>query len=64
MAPPISYTPTDIATWVAEHDITVLHVTASLFALLVDHEPQLFDRLRRFLTGSETVSPRHAALIL
>ena len=39
-------------------------MTASLFALLVDHEPQLFDQLRRFLTGSETVSPRHAALIL
>ncbi len=41
-----------------------MHVTASLFALLVEHEPQVFDRLRRCLTGSETVSPRHAAQIL
>ncbi|WP_344949306.1 amino acid adenylation domain-containing protein, partial [Sphaerisporangium flaviroseum] len=64
MAPPVSYTPADIAAWVDEHRVSVLHVTASLFALLVDHEPQLFDRLRRFLTGSETVSPRHAAHIL
>ncbi|WP_344939081.1 AMP-binding protein, partial [Sphaerisporangium flaviroseum] len=64
LAPPVDYTPADIAAWVDEHRVSVLHVTASLFALLVDHEPQLFDRLRRFLTGSETVSPRHAAHIL
>ena len=64
LAPPIQYGPADIAQWTRDHQVTVLHVTASLFALLVDHEPQLFDQLRRFLTGSETVSPRHAALIL
>ncbi|MFJ2034153.1 amino acid adenylation domain-containing protein, partial [Streptosporangium sp. NPDC087985] len=64
LAPAVDYTPADIATWVQEHQVTVLHATASLFALLVDHEPQLFDRLRRFLTGSETVSPRHAARVL
>ena len=64
LAPAVDYTPADIAGWVEEHQITVLHATASLFALLVDQEPQLFDGLRRFLTGSETVSPRHAALVL
>src|SRR5690606_15490916 len=64
LPPPVDYTPADIAAWVEEHRINVLHATASLFALLVDHEPQLFDGLRRFLTGSETVSPRHAAHIL
>ncbi len=64
LAPPIQYGPADIAGWVAEHDVNVLHATASLFALMVEHEPQLFDGLRRFLTGSETVSPRHAAQIL
>ncbi len=64
LAPAGRYTPSDIAGWVTGHDVTVLHVTASFFALLVDHEPQLFDQLRRFLTGSETVSPRHTAQIL
>ncbi|MFE1359772.1 amino acid adenylation domain-containing protein [Streptomyces harbinensis] len=64
MAPPISYGPSDIARWVQEYDVTVLHATASLFTLLVDHEPATFDRLRRFLTGSETVSPQHARRIL
>jgi amino acid adenylation domain-containing protein len=64
LAPPIQYGPADIAAWVTAHHVTVLHVTASLFALLVDHEPHLFDQLRRFLTGSETVSARHAVQIL
>ncbi|WP_344951652.1 amino acid adenylation domain-containing protein, partial [Sphaerisporangium flaviroseum] len=64
MAPAVDYTPRDLAAWVDEHQITVLHATASLFALLVEHEPRLFDRLRRFLTGSETVPPGHAARIL
>ncbi|MFJ2034174.1 amino acid adenylation domain-containing protein, partial [Streptosporangium sp. NPDC087985] len=64
LAPAVDYTPGDIAAWVEHHQITVLHATASLFALLVDHEPQLFDRLRRFLTGSESVSPGHTARIL
>ncbi|MFI9271112.1 amino acid adenylation domain-containing protein [Kitasatospora sp. NPDC052896] len=64
LAPPIQYTPNDIAGWVARYGVNVLHATASLFALMVEHEPQLFDGLRAFLTGSETVSPRHAALIL
>ncbi len=64
MAPPAQYTPSEIARWVARHGITVLHATASLFALLVEHEPQLFARLRTLLTGSETVSPRHTAQIL
>ncbi len=64
MAPVVQYGPADIAEWVARYDVTVLHVTASLFVLLADQEPQLFDGLRRFLTGSETVSPRHVERIL
>ncbi|SFD53417.1 non-ribosomal peptide synthetase [Streptomyces aidingensis] len=64
LAPAVRYGPGEIAGWVAESGTTVLHATASLFALLVDHEPQTFDGLRRFLTGSETVSPGHAARIL
>jgi amino acid adenylation domain-containing protein len=64
LAPSVRYGPTEIARWVAESGVTVLHATASLFALLVDHEPQVFDGLRRFLTGSETVSPAHATRIL
>jgi amino acid adenylation domain-containing protein len=64
LAPPVRYGPREIAEWVAESGVTVLHATASLFALLVDHEPRLFDGLRRVLTGSETVSPAHVARIL
>ncbi len=64
LAPPVKYGPREIAEWVAESGVTVLHCTASLFALLVDHEPQTFDGLRRFLTGSETVSPGHVIRIL
>ena len=64
MAPVIQYGPADIAEWVERYGVTVLHVTASLFVLLADQEPQLFDGLRRFLTGSETVSPRHVERIL
>ncbi|HET9898345.1 MAG TPA: amino acid adenylation domain-containing protein, partial [Streptosporangiaceae bacterium] len=64
LPPPVRYGPAEIATWAAEHEVTVLHVTASLFALLVEHEPRVFDQLRRCLTGSETVSPRHVAAIL
>jgi len=64
LAPAVRYGPQEIAEWVAESGVTVLHATASLFALLVDHEPRLFDGLRRILTGSETVSPAHVARIL
>ncbi len=64
LAPAVRYGPGEIAGWVAEAGVTVLHATASLFALLVDHEPQVFDGLRRFLTGSETVSPGHVQRIL
>ena len=64
MAPPVQYGPREIAEWVVESGVTVLHATASLFALLVDHEPQTFDGLRRFLTGSETVSPGHVERVL
>ena len=64
LAPAVRYGPGEIAEWATAAGATVLHATASLFALLVDHEPQVFDGLRRFLTGSETVSPGHAARIL
>ncbi len=64
MAPVMQYAPADVAEWVARYGVTVLHVTASFFVLLADQEPQLFDGLRRFLTGSETISPGHVERIL
>ncbi|MCS7475571.1 non-ribosomal peptide synthase/polyketide synthase [Umezawaea endophytica] len=64
VAPTVRYGPQEVAEWVTGSAVTVLHATASLFALLVDHEPRLFDGLRRVLTGSETVSPAHVARIL
>ncbi|TDO36765.1 amino acid adenylation domain-containing protein [Paractinoplanes brasiliensis] len=64
LPPAVRFGPQEIAAWVARFDVTVLHATASLFALLVDHEPGMFDGLRRLLTGSETVSPGHVTRIL
>ncbi|SCF90041.1 amino acid adenylation domain-containing protein, partial [Streptomyces sp. Ncost-T10-10d] len=64
LAPPGRYAPADVAGWVTDHGVTVLHATASLFTLLVDEQPQTFDGLRRLLTGSETVSAPHAGRIL
>ncbi len=64
LAPASRYTPADIAAWAAEHQVTVLYVGSSSFGLLVEHEPQLFDQLRRLLTAGETVSSRYAAQIL
>ncbi|AGL19084.1 non-ribosomal peptide synthetase [Actinoplanes sp. N902-109] len=64
MAPAGRYGPEDVARWVGEHAVTVLHVTASLLALLVEYEPRMFAGLRRVLTGSETVSPAHAARLV
>ncbi|MBB3101077.1 amino acid adenylation domain-containing protein, partial [Actinoplanes campanulatus] len=64
LPPAVRFGPAEITEWVARFDVTVLHATASLFALLVDHEPGMFDRLRRLLTGSETVSPGHVVRIL
>ncbi|MCZ7413615.1 non-ribosomal peptide synthetase [Streptomyces sp. WMMC897] len=64
LAPAGPYTPEDVAGWVTEHGVTVLHATASLFALLVDQEPAALGGLRRLLTGSETVSPEHTARAL
>ncbi|MCX2971882.1 MULTISPECIES: amino acid adenylation domain-containing protein, partial [Streptomyces] len=64
LAPAGPYTPGDVADWVERDRVTVLHATASLFALLVDQEPRAFPGLRRVLTGSETVSPDHTARLL
>ncbi|WP_267132790.1 amino acid adenylation domain-containing protein, partial [Streptomyces durbertensis] len=64
LAPSGPYEPGDLAEWVARYDVTVLHATASLFALLVDQQPQSLDGLRKLLTGSETVSPAHTARAL
>ncbi|WP_156726809.1 non-ribosomal peptide synthetase, partial [Streptomyces apocyni] len=61
LAPSGPYETGDLAEWIARYDVSVLHATASLFALLMDQQPQALDGLRKLLTGSETVSPAHVA---
>ncbi|WP_432741955.1 amino acid adenylation domain-containing protein [Streptomyces sp. JH002] len=54
----------NLSRWVREHEITVLHLTASLFRLTAEKVPEVFDRVRMVLTGSEVISPDHVRQML
>jgi amino acid adenylation domain-containing protein len=56
--------PEKIAALVAEHGVTVLHASASLFNYLLDSEPQVFTVLRRAMTGGEPASVAHVTKAL
>ncbi|WP_370962896.1 non-ribosomal peptide synthase/polyketide synthase [Amycolatopsis sp. cg9] len=56
--------PERIAALVAEHGVTVLHASASLFNYLLDSEPQVFTVLRRAMTGGEPASVEHVTKAL
>ncbi|RSD09445.1 amino acid adenylation domain-containing protein [Amycolatopsis eburnea] len=56
--------PERIAALVAEHGVTVLHASASLFNYLLDQEPQVFTVLRRAMTGGEPASVEHVTKAL
>ena len=45
------------------HGVTVAWLTASLFRLFVETQPQSLAPLKHLLTGGEVVSPTHAALV-
>ncbi|MGY0064545.1 amino acid adenylation domain-containing protein [Streptomyces sp. LZ34] len=55
--------PALIADAVAEHGITMLQLSASLFNFLVDEYPQAFDGVRIAFTGGEAASVAHVTKI-
>jgi amino acid adenylation domain-containing protein len=53
--------PALIADLVAEHGVTMLQMSASLFNLMLDEHPAAFAGLRWAITGGEPASTRHVA---
>ncbi|HEX4368862.1 MAG TPA: amino acid adenylation domain-containing protein, partial [Rhodopila sp.] len=47
----------------ADHRITTMWLTSSLFNQFVDHDPTMFAPLRQLLIGGERLSPPHVARI-
>ncbi|MDH6440261.1 amino acid adenylation domain-containing protein/thioester reductase-like protein [Streptomyces sp. SAI-144] len=56
--------PATVAALVAEHGVTVLEISSSLFNHLVDEFPEVVATVRRCMPGGEAASPRHAAAAL
>ncbi|MFJ8854796.1 amino acid adenylation domain-containing protein [Streptomyces sp. NPDC102437] len=53
-----------MARLVAEHGITSMYLSASLFNVVVDEYPQVLDGLRELVVGGEAMSVPHAARAL
>ncbi|WP_326764405.1 amino acid adenylation domain-containing protein [Streptomyces sp. NBC_01591] len=53
-----------MARLVAEHGITSMYLSASLFNVIVDEYPQVMDGLRELVVGGEALSAPHAARAL
>lgn len=51
--------PHAIAELAAEHGVTMLQMSASLFNVMLDEHPQVFKGLRRAMTAGEAASPIH-----
>jgi amino acid adenylation domain-containing protein len=49
---------------IEEHRLETLHVTAGLFRVLAEEDPQAFRGLRQLWTGGDVVSPRAAHRVL
>jgi amino acid adenylation domain-containing protein len=56
--------PAVISRLVAEHGVTMLQVSSSLFNFLVDEHPEAFAGIRLAFTGGEAASAAHVARIL
>lgn len=53
-----------LAETLRRHRVTTAWMTAALFHLCVDTQPDLFGTLRHVITGGDVVSPAHAARLL
>jgi amino acid adenylation domain-containing protein len=51
--------PHAIAELAAEHGVTMLQMSASLFNVMLDDHPKVFEGLRRAMTAGEAASPSH-----
>ncbi|MFB6772701.1 amino acid adenylation domain-containing protein [Streptomyces sp. NPDC056337] len=49
---------------IAEHEVTDLYLSGSLFNVIVDEFPQTLQGVRRLTVGGETLSPRHVTAVL
>ncbi|MFJ1591677.1 amino acid adenylation domain-containing protein [Kitasatospora albolonga] len=56
--------PEAIAELVERHAVTTLWLSSSLFNVMAEEYPGVFDRLRQVMTGGEAVSVEHAARVL
>ncbi|MFD9700030.1 amino acid adenylation domain-containing protein [Lentzea sp. NPDC059081] len=56
--------PVQIRRLVERHDVTTLHVSASLLNFLVDETPEVFERVREVMTGGEPASIPHLRALL
>ena len=57
-------TPAALATFLAERGTTGLWLTAGLFRLVADYQPQAFAGVRQVLTGGDVVPPAQVARVL
>lgn len=64
LAPAGAPTPNILAETIRRHGVTVLWLTAGLFEVVVNLQPEALAPLRRLLVGGDVVSPAHAARFL
>ncbi|MFI5496686.1 non-ribosomal peptide synthetase [Actinoplanes sp. NPDC051859] len=57
-------TPAALAAFLADRDSTGLWLTAGLFRLVADYQPEAFGGLRQVLTGGDVVPPAQVARVL
>ncbi|MFF7352813.1 amino acid adenylation domain-containing protein [Streptomyces filipinensis] len=62
--PPGRPEPLVMARLIAEHGVTSMYLSASLFNVVVDEYPDALDGLRELLVGGEALSPPHVARAL
>jgi amino acid adenylation domain-containing protein/thioester reductase-like protein/non-ribosomal peptide synthase protein (TIGR01720 family) len=61
LAPPHVLSLAELAQLIRERQVSVLWLTAGLFAQLVDHQLEALDGVRQLLAGGEVLSPAHVA---
>lgn len=50
---------TELPACLAQYKVTILHLTAQLFHLVMDELPEMLESVKQVLTGGEAVSPDH-----
>ncbi|MEV5575413.1 amino acid adenylation domain-containing protein [Spirillospora sp. NPDC052269] len=63
VAPPGELDAAGLRALIARHDLTHVHVTAGMFRVLADEDPECFALLREVLTGGDVVPPGAVARV-